>query len=148
MMSPSGEDMRELLVLSRLALHMLQNDFAEFLGVSDRTMRRWTTNSVRLDPYTLHTLVTAVHPKDPTLAARLAAAHGRITEDVLRPFPPARDPATDRRLADALVLTAAQVASVPPPAMRAALVAALGGAQSAGLTLEEAYALFAEARGE
>lgn len=139
----SGEDIRELLVRSQMALRMLQVHFAKFLGVSDRTMRRWQSNGVHLDPRTLHTLVAAVHPKDAVLATRIAAVHGRILEDALRPLPPARDPEADRRLADALVLAAAQRANLPPPAMRAALITAFDGALSAGLTIDEAHALFA-----
>ncbi len=153
------DDMRELLVLSQLALPMLQVNMAPFLGVSTRTMRRWTDGGVHLGPTALVKLATAVHLKDPALAARIAAVHGETLEGlgVVRPPPPpsaapapaapsapVRDLKAERLLADALVCTAAEVADVSPRAMRPALVAALGRAREAGLvTIEAAQALFA-----
>ena len=103
-----GEDMRELLVRSQMALGMLQTDFAKFLGVSDRTMRRWTDGSVRLAPATLATLTTAVHAKDPALAARIAAAHDHTLEDLGLGLSP------EQIVAYAIVRAAADVVGVSP----------------------------------
>jgi hypothetical protein len=137
------EDMRELIVLAQKPLYMLQNELARFLGVSDRTLRRWSVGGVRLDPRTLSKLVTAVYAKDPALAARIAAAHGQVAEAIVRASRPERDPEADRQLLLAVVRETAKRARVTPAVMRAALARAFEVAQSAGLTMEEAHALFA-----
>jgi DNA-binding XRE family transcriptional regulator len=53
--------MRAHLVRSMLVIPMLQTQLAAFLGVSERTMRRWVDGGVRLTPTLLLTLATAVH---------------------------------------------------------------------------------------
>jgi hypothetical protein len=138
------DDIPELLVRSQLALHMLQVDFSAFLGVSDRTMRRWLDGGTRLSFEVLHKLVNAVHPADASLAGRIAAYHGLLLEELLRPLPPVRDRAADRRLAEAIVRSAAQATGVTSRAMRDALLAALGTAHGAGLTIEEVHGLVEE----
>jgi hypothetical protein len=132
-----GEDMGELLVLSQTALRMLQNQLAEFLGVSDRTMRRWTVGGTHLISSTLATLVEAVHPKDPVLAGRIAAYHGQTLAEMGLGLPP------EQQVAYAIVRAAADVVGVSPSAMRPALAAALERAKAEGLTIEGAHALIA-----
>jgi hypothetical protein len=139
--------MGTLLVLAGDALGMLQRPLGELLGVSSRTIRRWTIHGTRLDLATLTTLAGAVHAKDPPLASRIAAAHGQTLEQlgIVRPPVPAPRPdvAATRNLADAIVCAAAEMADISPRVMRPALAAALGRAREAGLTLEGAHALFA-----
>jgi transcriptional regulator with XRE-family HTH domain len=130
--------MRELLVLSQLALSMIQTSFAELLGVSDRTLRRWESGGTRLTLSVLLTLAGAVHAKDPALAARIAAVHGYTIEELGLGLAP------DQLLAHAITSAAAEVVQVPPRAMRPALAAALEKARAAGLTLEALQALLAE----
>jgi hypothetical protein len=142
-----SEDMRGLLVRAGLAIPMLQVNMATFLGVSDRTIRRWTVGGVHLLPHQLHKLVNAVHPKDAELAGRIAAYHGRVLEDVLRPLPPERDPAADRRLVEALVARAAKVAGVAPRTMRKAIASFCEGARSSGLTTEQVSEIVGESEG-
>jgi hypothetical protein len=151
------EDMGTLLVLAGQAIPMLQVRLAKLLGVSSRTMRRWTAGSTHLLPSQLVTLCGAVHPKDPALAARIAAYHGQTLEGLgivqpppppptpkaPAPKPPPPDPRANRLLADALVGAAAEVADVSPRAMRPALAAMLERARDAGLTIETAHALLA-----
>ena len=127
--------MRELLVRSQLALRMIGTDFADFLWVSDRTLRRWVDRGTRLVPETLVTLAGAVHAKDPALAARVAAAHGQTLEELGIGLSP------DQLLAAAIVSAAADVAEVSSRAMRPALAAALERARAAGLTIEAVHAL-------
>jgi len=129
------EDMGELLVLSMDALRMIQVNFAKFLGVSSRTMRRWVSGGVQLPPSTLTKLATAVHATNPALAARLAAYHGYTLADLGLGLTP------DQLLAYAMTVAAANVAEISPRAMRPALAAALAHARAAGLTLDAAYAL-------
>jgi len=133
----TGENMAELLVRSRLALGMLQSGFATFLGVSDRTMRRWVDGGTRLIPATLLILTEAVHAKDPALAARVAAAHGHTLEELGIGLPP------DQARAHGMVRAAAEVAQVSLSTMRSALAAALDRGRAAGLTMEAAHALLA-----
>ncbi len=130
-----GEDIRELLVLSQRALGMIQTTFSAFLGVSDRTMRRWVDRGTRLTEGMLFDLTEAVHAKDPALAARLAAVHGRTLEELGVGLDP------DQRVAHAMVCAAAGIAGVSVLAMRPALAAALESARAAGLTIEAAQAL-------
>jgi transcriptional regulator with XRE-family HTH domain len=140
-----------LLALACRALGVLQKDLAEMLGVSTKTISRWMGGAANLDPSQLATLTSAVHAKEPALAARIAAAHGRTLEELGIVTPAAaestatRDPRAERLLADAIVCSAAEVADVSPRAMRPALAAALGRAREAGLTLDAAHALFAAA---
>ena len=150
--------MRELLVLSQLALHMLQVDMAPFLGVSTRTMRRWTDGGVHLGPTALVKLTAAVHAKDPALAARIAAVHGETLEGlgVVLPPPPsaARGPPrprvpcetsnAERLLADALVCAAAgEWLTSLRARMRPRPRCGAGPGARAGLaTIEAAQALF------
>jgi DNA-binding XRE family transcriptional regulator len=102
------DDKGELLVRSQMTLGMLQTRFAKFLGVSDRTMRRWEAGGTRLLASTLLTLTSAVHAKDPALAARVAAAHGHTLEELGLGLSP------DQRLAHAIVSAAAEVPRCPP----------------------------------
>jgi hypothetical protein len=132
-----GENMGELLVLAGSAIHKLQIELAEFLGVSDRTMRRWTVGGTRLIPSKLTLLVEAVHPNDPVLAGRIAAYHGQTLEEMGLGLPP------EQRVAFAIVRAAADVVGVSPSAMRPAIAAALERAKAEGLTLESAHALVA-----
>ena len=136
-MGRSGDDMAELLVRSQLAIGKIQTTFAEFLGVSDRTMRRWQDGGTRLTLAMLLTLAGAVYPKDPALAARLAAAHGYTLEELGIGLPP------DQLLAYAITSAAAEVVGVTPRDMRPALAAAFDKARAAGLTMEALHALFA-----
>ena len=131
----NGEDMGELLVRSQDALRMIGTTFAKFLGISDRTLRRWVDGGVHLIPETLVTLVAAVHAKDPALAARIAAAHGQTLAELGLGLSP------DQTLAAAVVRAAADVAEVSPRAMRPALAAALEQARAVGLTMEALHAL-------
>ena len=117
------------------ALHMLQVDFAEFLGVSDRTMRRWIDGGTRLSPATLTQLVEAVHARDPALASRIAAAHDVTLADLGIGLAP------EQVVAYGIVQAAAEVLGVPPHVMRPALVAAVERARGEGVTVEGLHAL-------
>jgi hypothetical protein len=131
-----GEDMPELLVESMLALRMIGTRFAKFLGISDRTLRRWIDGGTRLSPSRLVMLASAVHAKDPGLASRIAAVHGHTLDELGIGLSP------DQSVAWEIARAAAEVVDLPPHAMRPALAAALGRARAAGLTIEAAHALF------
>jgi hypothetical protein len=133
----SGEGIGELLVRSMMALHLLQVQLAEFMGVSDRTMRRWVSRGIRLSWPQLFKLTEAVHAQDPALAARIAAHHGCTLEDL------GLGPGPDQRHGYAMLTAACAVSQASPLVMRPAIAAALEQARVAGLTLEAAHALFA-----
>jgi hypothetical protein len=147
MTAPARDDIRELLVRSQVALHLLGTQFADFLGVSDRTLRRWVDRGVLLSPERLRKLVTALHPRDPGLAQRVAAYHGRVVADVLLQLPLEPDPVAEAKLRDALLAPAVEIAGVAPATMRQALLSALEGAQRLGLTVEAVCELLAPDEG-
>jgi transcriptional regulator with XRE-family HTH domain len=132
-----GDDIRELLALTLRALHMLQIEFARFLGVSDRTMRRWETSGTRFSYEMLLKVTTALHPKDPQLAERLAAYHGLTLADLGLGLTP------DEAVAFGILRAAAEANQSWPHLMRPVLAATFEHARAAGLTMEAAHALFA-----
>ena len=73
-----------LLIQSQRALSMSQTQLGQLLGVSKRTIQRWQDRETTLLPSTFRTLAAAVYPKDPALAARIAA-HGSTTLEALAP---------------------------------------------------------------
>jgi hypothetical protein len=127
--------MADLLTRSQWALHMVQNQFAAFLGVSDRTMRRWMTQKPHLPPRMLRHLAGAVHEKDPALARRLAAAHGESLKDL------AVGLSAEERIAADIVHAAADVAGQSLREMRPVVLAAFAQARASGVTIEAAHAL-------
>ena len=148
---PNGEDAVDrgaILVLARDALGILQKDLAALLGVSPKTIGRWTSGSTLLPPDLVATLARAVGAKDPALAAKIAAAHGHtlselgIAQSASPSLSSSAGPSREQQiLADALVCAAAEVADVSPRRMRPALAAALARAREAGLTIDAAHAL-------
>jgi hypothetical protein len=135
-MARGDEDMGALLVHSMMALRMIGTTFAEFLGISERTLRRWVDGGTHLTPSRLILLASAVHARDPALASRIAAAHGHALDELGIGLSP------DQSVAFEIARAAAQVVGLPPHVMRPALAAALGRARAAGLTIEAAHALF------
>ena len=151
---PSTESSSALLVKARLALGILQKDVAELLGVSARTMGRWTSRGVNLTREQTATLARAVHPKDASLASRIAAYGGETLETLgilAGPAAGATPPATARTLmlraqaVDAVVCSAADALDISPRAVRPAVLAAVRRAREAELTLEDVETVLAGA---
>jgi hypothetical protein len=135
-MATRNEHMGALLVHSMMALRMIGTTFAEFLGISERTLRRWVDGGTHLTPSRLILLASAVHARDPALASRIAAAHGHTLDELGIGL------SGDQSIAFEIARAAAEVVGLPPHVMRPALAAALGRARAAGLTIEAAHALF------
>ncbi len=125
-----------LLIETRQALLLSQGQLAEMMGVVKRTMQRWEDRGAILLPSHIQTLATAVHPKDPALAARIAA-YGNTSLEALglvKPAPPAPPPAPPAPpppaplptslLVDSIVCVAADAIGLQPRAIRPALEAA------------------------
>jgi transcriptional regulator with XRE-family HTH domain len=129
---------RHIHMEARAALGLNQRQTAELLGISKRTVQRW--DSGRAYPYghDYEALARALFPRDPALAARVAAAAGLTLEALgLAAKPPAQKqgPSMDYLL-DTLVSVAAVAAESKPAVIRPAVAAAFTFARQFGLSLE------------
>ncbi len=120
-----------LLIQTRRALLLSQGQLAEMMGVAKRTMQRWEDRGAILLPSHIRTLATAAHPRDPALAARIAAygntsleALGLVKPAPAHPPVPPPAPLPTAILVDSIVCVAADAIGVPPRAIRPALEAA------------------------
>jgi hypothetical protein len=103
-------------------------DLAKLIGSSRRTVQRHSWEGGLSSEAHYQILIQAVHPKNPALAAQLAAARGTSLEalGIAVPAPPS-DP-TRREHADSVVCAAADVLQLPPSAIRPAIAAAFARA--------------------
>jgi hypothetical protein len=129
---------------AQVALDTVQEGLGEMLGVSRRTIVRWTDNGGWKHATTTAQLARLVFPKDPALAARFAAVGGHTLESlglvVPRPPPPpppapVAKPAPMPRAIDVVVCAAADAVDGTPRAARVALLAAVRAAREMGLDL-------------
>jgi transcriptional regulator with XRE-family HTH domain len=145
-----------LLVRARQALDLTQDDLATALGVARRTIGRWEGLQSTPSVDDLAKLARIAYPKDPALAAEIAAEGGATLEGLglaarssvdpsapvappipLRPFPPVD------LVMDSIVHVAARALDAENPGsdsvetVRAVLRAAFARARGLGLTVEE-----------
>jgi transcriptional regulator with XRE-family HTH domain len=132
------EPLVPLVAEAQRTLGLTQAQLGELLGISRRTVIRWSGASSPSQG-DLVKLAKAVFPKDPALADRLARAGGaRLHELGLAPPPQAPPSPQARENAIASIVCAAAEASVgTPQAARAGLLAALDRAATLGVTSEE-----------
>jgi hypothetical protein len=123
-------------------LGLSQRKLGNLVGLSLRTMQRWSGR--RSTPGALHVtkLAAAVHPVDAELAQRLVAHVGHTLESAgiagaalpppspLRPF-----------VVDSVVAAASETLDISPRLARPALLAALERAKAAGLSLDDLLAV-------
>lgn len=145
--TPMIDDPKQLSALlyrAQLALGMTQAEFGELIGVSRRTIIRWSPNASPI-PQHLHEVARAVHPLDSGLAAEVAVAAGTTLEalGVL----PATPPMQLAHLVDSIVCAAAEAAGTTPQAIRPALSAALERAEAMGVTVDQVKGVLKGARG-
>jgi DNA-binding XRE family transcriptional regulator len=133
------------LIEARHALGISQRQLGETLGVVKRTIQRWEDHGGIVTPFHVAKLVAAVHPRNPVLAARIAAHGGTSLLELgiekppapppppppepppLPPPPPAPPPPPHlptATLVDSIVCVAADAIGVLPRAIRPALAAA------------------------
>lgn len=134
------------MTLAMVALGENQEQFGARLHVSRRTVSRWVSRgSASLSLDDCYTLVRAVHPVDPHLATRIAAACGGTLEGAGIAPPPVRAaappappplPPPPARLVDVVVCAAAEALDVSPRIVRPVLLAAFRSARSLGLGVE------------
>jgi DNA-binding XRE family transcriptional regulator len=135
-----------LVTEAQFALGLTQDTLGKMLGLSRRTVSRWTRHTSAPSAEHLHALARAVHPKDAALAAKLARAGGESLESLgiakaiagvplpgtpPRPFPPTR------LVVESVVCAAAEAMQASPAAVRGILRAAFARARALGLTVEE-----------
>jgi transcriptional regulator with XRE-family HTH domain len=110
---------------------MSQGGLATLLGVSRRTISRWTSGGGVLGPHHGEALARALYPVDRELA-RQAAARGGHTVESLGLVASAPSP----RVAQIVLCAAAEAMDASPRAVRPALLAAFRAAREEGFTLE------------
>jgi DNA-binding XRE family transcriptional regulator len=134
---------------ARRALHLNQEQLANAIGSSKRTVQRWET--ARATPFAtdLTRVAALVYPHDASIAADIAAAMGQTLEGLgivappappppPPPAPPAGPPPMPRHLAvDAVVCVASESLGAVPTAVRAVLLAAFRRARELGLSCDE-----------
>lgn len=148
-------DVIALVIRARMALGMTQQELADRLAVSRRTMSRYEAGERVPGLPEIHKVARMVHARDGALAAALAAEGGTTLEvlglvepraaaapaappaPLARPFPPIA------LMVDSVLLAAVDAAEEEPAAirdrdaMRRVLRAAFARARGLGLTLEE-----------
>jgi hypothetical protein len=150
-------DTRRLVQRACMKLAVTQRGFADLVDTSYRTAQRMLTGQAFAGESQLRALAGHVHPKDPQLAAELAAAAGTTLVDlgivpapppppppqpviVVQPAPPPpprlRPPPA--ALIDSVVCAAAEAQKVMPDEIRGSLLAAFARAEQLELTTAEA----------
>ncbi|HEY8038971.1 MAG TPA: hypothetical protein VIF15_04225 [Polyangiaceae bacterium] len=119
-------------------LQLNQRELAERVGCSTRTIVRHTQHGGSLTPRSYVDLAKACHPRDPELAAQLAA----LAEETLESLGLVRAPEGPPRpapahLADSVVCAAAEAMASTPQAMRPALRAAFERAVALGMSADD-----------
>jgi hypothetical protein len=136
---------------AKLALHIVDRELGELLGVSTRTVQRMMTRRSSFRVEHLQLLARKVHPTNPALAAALAAEGGVTLEalGLVKPAPPAAPSPPPRAfppphlLVEVIVCAAADAMQSTPSAVRDVLRAAFSRARTLGLTVEEVDAALA-----
>jgi hypothetical protein len=144
-----GPTFGSVFVRTRLALGMSQEQMGKLIGVSRRTMSRWSGTVPGVTEQQVCTLARAVYPEAPAIAAELAGHIGHTLESLRivvppPPPPPAPPPAPPPRalppiaaMVESVVCAAADALETRPATVRSALAAAFGRAYTMGLTVKE-----------
>ena len=152
----------ELLVRARMKLGHTQQEMADAVGSSLRTVSRWEGKQAHPSAAQLHTIAALLHPLDANLAHDAAVAAGTTLEalGIVKPPPPPAPPPPPpqappppplplARLVDAVVCAVATAlegtdgAPVSMASARAAAAAALRSARELRLDLDEASRVLA-----
>jgi transcriptional regulator with XRE-family HTH domain len=155
-----GPEVTALIGQARIALGLNQEDLGKILGASRSSATRWEAGRRHPSVDQIQVLARAVHPKDPRLAAALAAEGGTTLEQlgivrVQPPQPPApvvTPPAAQPRpfppiapMVDSVLHAASH--AIEPRAeietVRVILAAGFARARDLGLTVDEVAAVLA-----
>jgi hypothetical protein len=142
-----------LLLRTGIVAGMPHGELAKHLGVSRRTVSRWSSEGTRLHRDKLVVVAQIALDHDPSLAAEIAAAAGETLvslgleapspPEATRPIaaapvaPPIAKVRPHPKLADAVVCAAAESIDVSPRLARRALLAAIQAAREVGMTMDE-----------
>jgi transcriptional regulator with XRE-family HTH domain len=125
-----------LLIHSRMALGLTQQEFGDILGRTKRTVQRWEDRGTTLIPSEVEALARALLPVRPDLAAQIAAS-ADTTLDRLGIVPAgAASPMATSDPTDSVVRAAADAMGVTPDAIRPAIAAAFVRAREVGLDVQ------------
>ncbi len=151
MAKPTVRPKGQLLLEAQRVLHKTQRELAAALGVSERTVQRWTA-AAGVPDYFLPDLARVVFPVDARLAGEIAACGGKTLEQVgLRAQPaesagPAPPAPPARALGDSVLCAAASAAKLPPEDQRGPLLAAFERAKELGMSVDDAIAALSPSR--
>jgi DNA-binding XRE family transcriptional regulator len=138
-----------LLTRAGEALGLSQRDLAEALGVSRRTLVRWVGGKTDAGVAEMTKLARLVYPRDPQLAAEIAAACHDTLQGIgllvpasmapapAPPPPPAPRPRPSPLVVDAVVCAAADAMQGPPASVRPMVLAAFERAEALELTVSD-----------
>jgi len=128
-------DLGPLLSEVRRALGLNQLEFAQLIGSSKRTVQRLEAGRSWLYGNEAALAVRALHPKDPALAARLAAFFSITLAAAGIVAAPTQSMAS-RGAIDSVLCAAADVLDLSPRSVRPALLAALARARDLSLGMD------------
>jgi hypothetical protein len=149
-------DSAVLLVTAGDVLRLNQRELGEAIGVSRRTIVRWTACVTSMGPIEMTKLARLVFPHDVQLAEGFALHAGSSLEalGLVRPAPPPAPPPPlpppgpppppPARLVDIVVCAAADALDLPPRATRPGVLAALRCVRELGMKLEDVEQSLAE----
>jgi transcriptional regulator with XRE-family HTH domain len=117
-------DSGKMLTQCQFALHLTQEELADLIGVSKRTIQRWQDRGCNITPAQAEALASALRPVRPDLADQVLEL-GRQAATEMRLV-------TDEVLAS-ILQAAASAGGVSPDAVRPAVRAAFAHAAELGL---------------
>jgi hypothetical protein len=136
----------EIVARATVAIGAPQGELGNRLGLSRRTIVRWTAGETSPVPAELRQLAALVHPHDAELAAAIAAHVGESLE-TLGIAPPAPDPPLPAPrvpppppVVDAVICAAAESMDLSPRAVRGGVLAAFQRAHELGFRIDEVIA--------
>src|SRR5580692_9455687 len=110
-----------LLTHCQMALGLTQQELADLLGCTKRTIQRWEDRGTTLLPPALEALARALYPVRPDLAARVAAGGDTTLDKLGIPSAAAAAAPVTSEPIEAIVRSAADAMAVTPEAVRPAI---------------------------
>jgi transcriptional regulator with XRE-family HTH domain len=125
-----------LLVHCQMALGFTQQQLADLLGCTKRTVQRWEDKGATLLPSGIEALAHALYPVRPDLAEQVAAAGDTTLEQIGVPSVAAAGGTPISEPIEAIVRSAAEAIGVTQEVVRPAVATAFAKAREAGLDVQ------------